>query len=76
MLRGLPPRERQICQLVASGLSNREIAQRLEIARQTVKNHLHVIYLTLGVRNRTQLAVLVARPAQRRKARKPAGDGP
>ena len=47
--------------LVAEGLSNKEIARRLEISDGTVKVHLHCIYEKLGIRNRTLLAVLAAK---------------
>ena len=53
------PRERQIVSLLANGCSNQEIANRLGLRLQTVKNHLSRIYRKLGVPNRVQLAVLV-----------------
>ncbi|HEU4939734.1 MAG TPA: response regulator transcription factor [Vicinamibacterales bacterium] len=53
------PRERQIVTLLADGCSNQEIANRLGLRLQTVKNHLSRIYRKLGVPNRVQLAVLV-----------------
>ena len=53
------PRERQIVTLLANGCSNQEIANRLGLRLQTVKNHLSRIYRKLGVPNRVQLAVLV-----------------
>jgi DNA-binding NarL/FixJ family response regulator len=55
------PRERQIVTFLASGCSNQEIADRLGLRLQTVKNHLSRIYRKLGVPNRVQLAVLVLR---------------
>ena len=45
---------------VARGESNREIGQRLGISEQTVKNHVSVLIEKFHVRNRVQLAVLVA----------------
>jgi len=56
----LSVRQREVTFLVAEGLSNKEIAQRLEISVGTVKVHLHCIYRKLGIRNRTTLAVLAA----------------
>ena len=53
------PRERQIVTLLADGCSNQEIANRLGLRLQTVKNHLSRIYRKIGVPNRVQLAVLV-----------------
>jgi DNA-binding NarL/FixJ family response regulator len=57
----LTPRERQIAAAVATGCANRRIAARLAIREQTVKNQLRAIYLKVGVRNRTELAVLTLR---------------
>jgi DNA-binding NarL/FixJ family response regulator len=50
----LTSREVEILQLVASGSTNAEIAQRLWVTQQTVKFHLGNIYRKLGVSNRTQ----------------------
>jgi DNA-binding NarL/FixJ family response regulator len=58
------PRERQIVTFLASGCSNQEIADRLGLRLQTVKNHLSRIYRKLGVPNRVQLAVLVVHESQ------------
>jgi DNA-binding NarL/FixJ family response regulator len=49
----LTPREREVLLLVAEGLSNREVAQRLWISTATVKFHLTKMYEKLGVANRT-----------------------
>jgi two-component system nitrate/nitrite response regulator NarL len=54
----LSDRQREVTLLVAEGLSNKEIARRLEISDGTVKVHLQHIYSKLGIRNRTTLAVL------------------
>jgi DNA-binding NarL/FixJ family response regulator len=53
----LTARERQIARVMAEGLTNKEIAQRLKLAEGTVKVHLHRIYRKLGMANRTALAV-------------------
>ena len=53
----LSDREREIVQLVASGLRNREIGEKLFISEQTVKNHLHNIFEKLGVSDRLELAL-------------------
>ena len=52
----LTQREHQIITLVSSGLSNKEIARRLNLTEATVKTHLHNIYRKARVQNRTALA--------------------
>lgn len=52
-------RESEIAQLVCEGLSNKEIAEKLFITLQTVKDHTSRIYLKTQVKNRTQLSNLV-----------------
>jgi len=53
----LSTRERQVVELVSQGFKNREIAQRMFISEQTVKNHLHNIFDKLGVSDRLELAL-------------------
>ena len=53
----LSPREREIVNLVAQGFKNKEMAQRMFISEQTVKNHLHNIFDKLGVSDRLELAL-------------------
>lgn len=53
----LTGREHQIAKMIASGLSNKQIAAGLSIAIGTVRIHLANIYRKTGVANRTQLAV-------------------
>jgi len=55
----LTARQREIMLIVAEGLSNKEIARRLNIAEGTVKIHLHQIYRQLGISNRTALTAFV-----------------
>jgi two-component system nitrate/nitrite response regulator NarL len=52
----LTARERQIIELVSTGLSNREVGDRLHISEGTIKVHLHHIFQKLSIRNRTALA--------------------
>jgi DNA-binding NarL/FixJ family response regulator len=53
----LSEREREILELLAHGLSNREIADRLSLAQGTVKNYVTTILQKLGARDRTQAAI-------------------
>jgi DNA-binding NarL/FixJ family response regulator len=57
----LSPAERRVAELVAEGLTNREIGEQLHIARRTVETHIVHIFQKLGIQNRTQLARLVTR---------------
>jgi non-specific serine/threonine protein kinase len=56
----LTSRQRQIAWLVAEGLSNREIAERLVISKRTVDTHIDHIFGRLGVSSRMQLAAWLA----------------
>lgn len=56
----LTPAERQVVFLVADGLSNPDIAQRLLVSRATVKTHLAHVFAKLGVTSRAQLAVVAS----------------
>nr|MBO2508479.1 hypothetical protein [Bacillota bacterium] len=56
----MTPRQREVLDLIAQGLSNREIGQRLFLSEGTVKNVVSEIYARLDVRDRVQ-AVLKAR---------------
>jgi LuxR family maltose regulon positive regulatory protein len=55
-LDALSTREQEVLRLLADGLSNAEIAERLVVTPGTVKRHLHNLYSKLGVANRTQAA--------------------
>jgi two-component system nitrate/nitrite response regulator NarL len=52
----LTPRERQITLLVSDGLTDKLVAEQLNLAEGTVKSHLHNIYRKLGIPNRTALS--------------------
>ena len=60
----LTGREREVLDLVAEGLTNKEIARRLAVSPATVKAHVERIIAKLGVSDRTQAAVLVTRAIQ------------
>ncbi|MBI4461061.1 MAG: response regulator transcription factor [Acidobacteria bacterium] len=53
----LSTRERQVVELVAQGFKNKEVADRMFISEQTVKNHLHNIFDKLGVSDRLELVL-------------------
>ena len=50
---GITPRELEILELIAAGLSNREIAERVFVSENTVKTHSSRIFDKLGARRRT-----------------------
>jgi DNA-binding NarL/FixJ family response regulator len=53
----LTKREREIVQLVAQGLKNKDMGEKLPLSEQTVKNHMHNIFDKLGVADRLELAL-------------------
>lgn len=57
----LTERERQILDLVAAGLSNKEVAAQLHLSEKTVKHYMTIIMEKLGVRNRVEAALLAQR---------------
>lgn len=52
-------REREVIRLISKGLSNQEISDTLFISLQTVKDHIHHIFVKTGVKNRVQLTNLI-----------------
>lgn len=55
-LQALTPREREVAALVADGLSNKQIAQRLQITLGTVKHYVHLILEKTGLQSRVAIA--------------------
>nr|WP_253399525.1 response regulator transcription factor [Methylorubrum extorquens] len=56
---GLTVRQLEVLSLIGKGLSNREIADVLRIAEATVKIHVSAVFRALGVRNRTEAALIL-----------------
>ncbi len=65
---GVTPREREILDLVALGLSNRDIAAQLTVSHRTVEKHVESLLRKTGARSRTQLATIRADAAPPRRA--------
>jgi two-component system response regulator DevR len=61
----LTAQERRILDLLAEGLTNRQIAERLFLVEKTVRNHVTRVLAKLGVERRTQAALVAARLANR-----------
>jgi DNA-binding NarL/FixJ family response regulator len=57
----MTPREREVIALIAEGMSNKEIAQRMEIATDTVKSHVRNVMDKLALRSRLQIAAYALR---------------
>lgn len=73
----LTPRQREVAGLIAAGLTNMEIAERLVLTPGTVANHVEGILRRLGFRSRSQVAALLGDPGTvRLEARRPDGEQP
>jgi DNA-binding NarL/FixJ family response regulator len=59
----LTPQELQIAQMAATGLTNREIGQRLYLSHRTVSSHLHSIFPKLEITSRSALAAALRESA-------------
>jgi two-component system response regulator DevR len=60
-LASLTSQEKRILELIADGLSNRQIAEEMFLAEKTVKNYVSSLLAKLGMERRTQAAVFAAR---------------
>jgi two-component system, NarL family, response regulator DevR len=63
----LTDQERKILDLLAEGLTNRQIGERLYLAEKTVKNYVSNLLMKLGMHRRTEAAVYATRLADRRR---------
>jgi two-component system response regulator DevR len=66
-LEGLTDQERRILDLLAEGLTNREIAERMYLAEKTVKNYVSNLLAKMGMQRRTEAAVYAARLSERHR---------
>jgi two-component system, NarL family, response regulator LiaR len=55
---GITPRELEVLELIAAGLSNKEIAERVQVSENTVKTHSSRVFDKLGAKRRTQAVQL------------------
>jgi DNA-binding NarL/FixJ family response regulator len=65
-LASLTPQERRLLDLIAEGLTNRQIGERMFLAEKTIKNYVSNLLAKLGMSRRTEAAVYAARLAERR----------
>jgi len=66
-LEGLTDQERRILDLLAEGMTNREIADRMYLAEKTVKNYVSNLLSKMGMQRRTEAAVYAARLNERQR---------
>jgi len=71
-LASLSQQERRVLELLSDGLTNRQIANRLNLAEKTVKNYVSNLLMKMGFRRRTEAATYAARLAERPTRRAPA----
>ncbi len=66
-LESLTDQERRILDLIAEGLTNRQIGERMYLAEKTVKNYVSNVLMKLGMSRRSEAAAYAARLAERRR---------
>ena len=65
----LTDQERRVLDLIAEGLTNRQIGERMFLAEKTVKNYVSNLLAKLGMSRRSEAAAFAARLAERRNSR-------
>ncbi|WP_206956727.1 helix-turn-helix transcriptional regulator [Trinickia acidisoli] len=65
----LTPRQLEVLRLLAEGKSNKQICRALNVAEGTIKNHLYALFRQIGVSNRTEAALWLARRVPAESAR-------
>ena len=70
-LSGLTDQERRILDLIAEGLTNRQIGERMFLAEKTVKNYVSNVLMKLGMSRRSEAAAYAARLAERHRQDRP-----
>jgi DNA-binding NarL/FixJ family response regulator len=70
-LAGLTDQERRVLDLIAEGMTNRQIGEQLFLAEKTVKNYVSNLLAKLGMSRRSEAAAYAARLAERRQNQKP-----
>jgi DNA-binding NarL/FixJ family response regulator len=66
---GITPRQADVLTLLLQGKSNKDIARRLGLSVETIKDHVQAVLRALGVSSRTQAVLAVGQMTQRRQAR-------
>ncbi len=72
-LSGLTDQERRVLDLIAEGMTNRQIGEQLFLAEKTVKNYVSNLLAKLGMGRRSEAAAYAARLSERRKTQNPFG---
>ena len=72
-LSGLTGQERRILDLIAEGMTNRQIGEQLFLAEKTVKNYVSNLLAKLGMGRRSEAAAYAARLSERRQHQNPFG---
>jgi DNA-binding NarL/FixJ family response regulator len=68
-LAGLSAQESRVLELIAEGLTNRQIGERMWLAEKTVRNYVSNLLAKLGMSRRSEAAAYAARLAERRQSR-------